>query len=61
MTPTAQGDFTSTQGAVGGPSSSNTTQKIRPIFALVANKIDLEHLRVIKSERHHRFAQVSKK
>lgn len=26
-------------------------------FALVANKIDLEHLRAIKSDRHHKFAQ----
>jgi len=29
----------------------------RPSFALVANKIDQEHLRVIKSDRHHKFAQ----
>ena len=29
----------------------------RPSFALVANKIDLEHLRCIKSDRHHKFAQ----
>ena len=29
----------------------------RPSMALVANKIDLEHLRVIKSDRHHKFAQ----
>lgn len=28
-----------------------------PLYALVANKVDLEHLRTIKSERHHRFAQ----
>ena len=28
-----------------------------PSYALVANKIDLEHLRVIKSDRHHKFAQ----
>ena len=26
--------------------------------ALVANKIDQEHLRTVKSDRHHRFAQV---
>ena len=30
-----------------------------PAFALIANKIDLEHMRVIKSERHHKFAVVS--
>ena len=29
----------------------------RPSMALVANKIDLEHLRCIKSDRHHKFAQ----
>ena len=29
----------------------------RPSYALVANKIDQEHLRVIKSDRHHKFAQ----
>ena len=29
----------------------------RPSYALVANKIDMEHLRVIKSDRHHKFAQ----
>ena len=29
-----------------------------PIFALLANKIDQEHLRTVKSERHHKFAQV---
>ena len=29
----------------------------KPSFALVANKIDQEHLRVIKSDRHHKFAQ----
>uniref|UniRef100_A0A0K2V6Q2 Ras-related protein Rab-28 n=2 Tax=Lepeophtheirus salmonis TaxID=72036 RepID=A0A0K2V6Q2_LEPSM len=28
-----------------------------PVFALVANKIDLEHLRKVKSDRHHKFAQ----
>merc|ERR1719187_479271 len=28
-----------------------------PSYALVANKIDLEHLRSIKSDRHHKFAQ----
>lgn len=28
-----------------------------PVFALVANKIDLEHLRSVKSDRHHKFAQ----
>ena len=59
ITPTLHGESPSTQGATGGPSPSNTTQEIRPIFALVANKIDQEHLRVIKSERHHKFAQVS--
>ena len=29
----------------------------RPSYALVANEIDMEHLRVIKSDRHHKFAQ----
>ena len=28
-----------------------------PHFALVANKIDLEHVRTVKSDRHHKFAQ----
>ena len=32
-------------------------QEKKPSFALVANKIDLEHLRAIKSDRHHKFAQ----
>ena len=32
-------------------------QEKTPSFALVANKIDLEHLRAIKSDRHHKFAQ----
>lgn len=36
------------QGAASNPS---------PNFALIANKIDLEHLRTVKSDRHHRFAQ----
>ena len=37
--------------------SSKTEKTKTPHFALVANKIDLEHLRVIKSDRHHKFAQ----
>lgn len=52
-----QGESPTTQGATGGPSPPTLTQQIRPTFALVANKIDQEHLRVIKSERHHKFAQ----
>ena len=52
-----QGDTSNTQGATAGPSSA-ASQPIRPRYALVANKIDQEHLRVIKSERHHKFAQV---
>lgn len=32
-------------------------QDKQPLYALVANKIDLEHLRAIKSDRHHKFAQ----
>ena len=47
-----QEESANTQGATAGPSI------IRPRYALVANKIDQEHLRVIKSERHHKFAQV---
>ena len=31
-----------------------------PTYALVANKIDQEHLRTVKSDRHHKFAQVVK-
>ena len=32
------------------------TEKAKtPHFALVANKIDLEHARTVKSDRHHRF------
>ena len=53
----AQGEISNTQGAAAGPSSASTNS-IRPRYALVANKIDQEHLRVIKSERHHKFAQV---
>lgn len=30
-----------------------------PMYALVANKIDQEHLRTVKSDRHHKFAQVN--
>ncbi len=30
-----------------------------PIYALLANKIDQEHLRTVKSDRHHKFAQVA--
>ena len=52
-----QGEISNTQGAAAGPSSASTNS-IRPRYALVANKIDQEHLRVIKSERHHKFAQV---
>jgi len=33
------------------------SQEKQPTYALVANKIDLEHLREIKSDRHHKFAQ----
>ena len=39
------------------PESESSLQKKSPTYALVANKIDLEHLRTIKSDRHHRFAQ----
>ena len=39
---------------------SSDSSNVRPLYALVANKIDQEHLRVIKSERHHKFAQVSR-
>ncbi|KAK3886835.1 hypothetical protein Pcinc_009060 [Petrolisthes cinctipes] len=31
-------------------------QERPPIFALMANKADLEHARQVKSERHHKFA-----
>jgi hypothetical protein len=53
---TQQVEHSSTQGTIPGPSTS--IESIRPRYALVANKIDQEHLRVIKSERHHKFAQV---
>ncbi len=33
--------------------------KSAPQFALLANKIDMEHTRTVKSEKHHKFAQVS--
>ena len=56
-----QGSASNDQGALSGaPSTSNSTQQIRPRYALVANKIDQEHMRVIKSERHHKFAQVTR-
>ena len=35
-----------------------STMERPPIYALVANKIDQEHLRTVKSDRHHKFAQV---
>ena len=56
-----QGSASNDQGALSGaPSTSHSTQQIRPRYALVANKIDQEHMRVIKSERHHKFAQVTR-
>ena len=56
-----QGSASNDQGALSGaPSTSSSTQQIRPRYALVANKIDQEHMRVIKSERHHKFAQVTR-
>ena len=56
-----QGSASNDQGALSGaPSTSTSTQQIRPRYALVANKIDQEHMRVIKSERHHKFAQVTR-
>ena len=56
-----QGNASNDQGALSGaPSTSTSTQQIRPRYALVANKIDQEHMRVIKSERHHKFAQVTR-
>lgn len=39
--------------------TSPAPDKPVPHFALVANKIDLEHMRTVKSEKHHKFAQVS--
>ena len=54
-----QEELANTQGATAGSSLASTQSIIRPRYALVANKIDQEHLRVIKSERHHKFAQVS--
>ena len=35
-----------------------STMEKPPFYALVANKIDQEHLRTVKSDRHHKFAQV---
>ena len=55
---TQQGENPNTQAAIPGPSSASSMQPRGPRYALVANKIDQEHLRVIKSERHHKFAQV---
>ena len=37
--------------------SSKAEKTKLPHFALVANKIDLEHVRTVKSDRHHKFAQ----
>ena len=47
-------------GAAAAASAQGSTAaaKVTPALALVANKIDLEHARVIKSDRHHKFAQV---
>jgi Ras-related protein Rab-28 len=41
------------------PTSAGAAAMSRPapVFALVANKIDMEHLRTVKSDRHHKFAQ----
>ncbi|XP_065828670.1 ras-related protein Rab-28-like isoform X2 [Oscarella lobularis] len=32
-------------------------EKKKPVIGLVANKVDLEHLRAVKEERHERFAK----
>ena len=45
--------------AAGGGSQHGAAAAVKtPMYALVANKIDLEHLRTVKSDRHHKFAQV---
>ena len=44
--------------AAASAQGSTAAAKATPALALVANKIDLEHARVIKSDRHHKFAQV---
>ena len=43
--------------AAGWCRAAVAAQDKQPLYALVANKIDLEHLRAIKSDRHHKFAQ----
>nr|XP_056711368.1 ras-related protein Rab-28 isoform X2 [Euleptes europaea] len=35
----------------------NEESETQPHVALVGNKIDLEHLRTVKADRHHRFCQ----
>ena len=42
----------------GHREASPTGVEKQMVFALVANKIDLEHLRTVKSEKHHKLAQV---
>ena len=48
---------TSSGATASSSTSSSSAPSKTPLFALVANKIDLEHLRTVKSDRHHRFAQ----
>merc|ERR1711974_144289 len=43
------------RAATGSAATATTSQP--PAVALVANKIDMEHARVIKSDRQHKFAQ----
>ena len=54
-------DWIRAASGVGGTSkggSDSLSNSFPPALALVANKIDMEHARVIKSERHHKFATV---
>ncbi|XP_017560884.1 ras-related protein Rab-28 isoform X2 [Pygocentrus nattereri] len=36
---------------------ANEESEVQPVIALVANKIDLEHMRTVKVDKHQRFCQ----
>ncbi|KAL7861070.1 hypothetical protein AOLI_G00174190 [Acnodon oligacanthus] len=36
---------------------ANEDSEVQPVIALVANKIDLEHMRTVKVDKHQRFCQ----
>jgi Ras-related protein Rab-28 len=49
--------FENLEGWLRASQKITSSMEKPPIYALVANKIDQEHLRTVKSDRHHKFAQ----